>query len=149
MTPHLPVNDPATMTHPPTPRHASPAGDRAAVLLSGLCILHCLGLPLLAAVLPWLAWFAEHETLVHRSLLIAVVPISAWALSRGCARHGRWVILWLGVAAIVLLIGAATAPPLVPVSEATLTVAGGLTLAAAHLLNLYASRRHEPRVRHD
>lgn len=123
-------------------RLSQPAGDRAAIFLSGLCLIHCLVLPLLLALLPWLAWFVENDAVVHRWLLIAIVPVSAYALFLGCAQHGQRAWLWLGAMALAVLMGAAVAD-VVETWESSLTLLGSVTLSAAHLLNLRALHRHD------
>ena len=56
----------------------APVGiDLYAVALSLLCILHCLALPLLAAVLPLAGMLSENE-LVHRGLVLASAPATLW-----------------------------------------------------------------------
>ncbi|HEY1076731.1 MAG TPA: MerC domain-containing protein [Fontimonas sp.] len=116
------------------------AGDRTAILLSGLCLVHCLALPLLIALLPWLAWLVDNESVVHRWLLVIIVPVSALALIRGCARHGRRSLLWLGAAALALLAAGALLEFETASSESALTLAGSVALSLTHLFNLRALR---------
>ena len=62
--------------------------DRAAVLLSGLCLLHCLAVPFALVFGPLIGqWLTNSETEVHWLLLALAVPISAVALLRGYKRH--------------------------------------------------------------
>jgi cation transport ATPase len=122
---------------------SGPAGDRSAVLLSGLCVLHCLALPIAAAFLPWLAWATDHETWVHRALLMLVVPVSLWALLRGGLRHRDLRALLLGSVGLALLGIAALAgvERLHATAETAITVLGSLVLACSHLLNVRALNR--------
>ncbi|MDE0177198.1 MAG: MerC domain-containing protein, partial [Gammaproteobacteria bacterium] len=55
----------------------SPAArlDLAAVGLSTLCLLHCVALPVLVALMPVVGQAAENE-LVHRVLVVLAVPVS-------------------------------------------------------------------------
>ena len=53
--------------------------DLYAVGLSTLCLLHCLALPVLVALMPMAAQAAESE-LVHRALVVAAVPVSLWVI---------------------------------------------------------------------
>ncbi|CAN1533712.1 Mercury transport protein MerC [Caulobacteraceae bacterium] len=105
--------------------------DASAVGLSGLCLAHCLALPVAAAFLPVLGTWAEAEW-VHLAFLAAAVPISTVAL----VRSGGWkapVVLGLALIGIGLLMsGALFANEGV---ELAMTVAGGLALATAHTLN--------------
>jgi hypothetical protein len=105
--------------------------DASAVGLSGLCLAHCLALPVAAAFLPVLGTWAEAEW-VHLAFLVAAVPISITAL----ARSGGWrapVVLGLALIGIGLLMSGALFAN--EGAELAMTVAGGLALATAHTLN--------------
>ena len=114
----------------------SPA-DQAGIGLSALCMLHCLSLPLLISVLPALGVLQAYESWIHRGLLLLTVPVSTWALSRGCARHGRWSrVFGIAMLALVTLLGAMLIEPIAPGLALPLTVAGSLGLITSHVLNL-------------
>lgn len=118
----------------------SDALDKAAVALSALCLLHCLLMPVIIAVLPFFAQFSERH--LHAELLIVVLPISLLALSIGFRRHGdRRVVGW-GIAGLLLLIvGATLAHNLYGiVADRMLTITGSLILALAHYRNSRLSR---------
>ena len=55
--------------------------DRIAVGLSGLCLLHCLLLPLVITALPFLTLIGESH--FHVQMLVAVVPVTAVAIVPG------------------------------------------------------------------
>lgn len=118
-------------------------GDRGAILLSGLCLAHCLALPLLSALVPWMAVWAGEESQVHRWLLLLIVPISLLALADGCRKHRDWRAMPVGLLALALLALAATLGHggIFPWSETGLTVLGSLALSASHLINLRALHR--------
>lgn len=120
------------------------SGDRVAILLSAVCLVHCLLLPLVVTLLPWLVWLVDNDAVVHRWLLIGIVPVSAVALIRGCARHGQRALLWLGVAAISMLMGAALWESVPEAWESALTFLGSVALSSTHVLNLRALRRWAP-----
>ena len=111
-------------------------GDRFAIVLSGLCIAHCLTMPLLLSVIPWLSWMHEHEPLVHRLLLLVIVPLSASMLLRGCAKHSRYFVLWLGAIALACLLSAVLLTGFSHTMEITLTALGSVGLIGSHLLNM-------------
>jgi hypothetical protein len=114
--------------------------DASAIGLSGLCLAHCLALPVVSAFLPVLGTWAEAEW-VHMAFLAAAVPISTVAL----VRSGGWKapeVLGLAMIGIGLLAsGVFLAPD--EGAEFAMTIAGGLALATAHTLNWrQLSHRH-------
>jgi hypothetical protein len=117
--------------------------DAGAVFISGLCLVHCLALPLLLAALPLAAAGFVADESFHRWLLLAIVPTSALALVIGSRRHRHVSVLRLGAAAVALLAFAAFGG-LYGLGEGWqtgLTVTGGLLLGAAHLSNLRLHRQ--------
>lgn len=120
---------------------ASPWADLSAALLSGLCLLHCLALPVLASLLPVFGAWSESEW-VHGVFVLFAVPLSLAALARAQARRRLPAPLWwlagLGLAALAA--GALGWPR--PGWETPITVAGSLLLVAAHLWNLRRGHPH-------
>lgn len=109
--------------------------------LSALCLVHCLALPLLLAVLPVLLGSFVSGEAFHRWMLLAVVPTSAWALIGGVGRHGVRAPLMIAAVGIALLTLAAFGGSWFGLPESGdtgLTVVGGLLLAAAHSWNVAA-----------
>ena len=110
--------------------------DGWAVGLSGLCLVHCLALPVLAVLLPALgAW--THVEWMHVVFVLIAAPLSAMALLR--PTHGRQTPLALiafGGAGVLLLAVGAFGPD---AADIPATVTGSLSLVAAHLFNW---RRH-------
>lgn len=115
--------------------------DRTAIALSALCAVHCFFLPLVLPVLPWLALIVEHESEVHRGLLIAIVPLSAYALIRGWQQHRRIRVLLLGAVALGLLMVTPFTEFPSHEWESVLTVLGSAALCMSHLLNLQNLRQ--------
>ncbi len=107
------------------------AGDALAIGLSGLCLVHCLAVPVLASLLPMLGAWAE-AAWVHWAFAATAAPVSLWALTRPHAAGPSRSALILASAGLLLLIGGAAAGH---DAETPLTVTGSLLLAAAHLLN--------------
>jgi hypothetical protein len=111
---------------------------RLGMALSGLCLAHCLLLPILLAATPLalLTWLpnglagglADSEWF-HAALIAPVVLVSGPALMRGGGF--RMGVLILSVAALVAALFVAS-----EALEIGLTVAGALSLLAAHWLTL-------------
>lgn len=114
--------------------------DASAITLSGLCLLHCLALPLLAAALPLFGAWAEQEW-VHMALALMAVPLTSLAFWQ--AHRMRPLPLALRLLAFAglagLLAGAVGWPR--EAWETPITVSGSLMLVAAHLWN-GSQRRH-------
>lgn len=122
-------NQPACQSSPP-------AGwlDGFALCASSLCTLHCLGLPLLFALLPVFASRIDPGESFHLVMLALAIPTSLFALVQGRRRHGAQRPFWLGLSGLMLMaIGALVARD--AVQEAGATVTGSLLLAAAHIVN--------------
>jgi len=115
--------------------------DWAAVGLSGLCLVHCLALPLFVAILPLLVPFTEGH--LHAQMLVAVLPISTFALGLGYRRHRNVRIPVAGsIGMLVLVIGATVAHNQWGIlADRAFTVTGALILASAHYFNTVRSRR--------
>lgn len=114
------------------PAHAR-TGDAVAIGLSGLCLIHCLALPLLVGFLPLLGSWAEAEW-VHLGFVGLAVPVSIWTLSRPPRDTLPKTAVVLAALAFIFLISGAVGYP-DEALETPLTVAGGLALAGAHLIN--------------
>ena len=105
--------------------------DLCAVGLSTLCVLHCVGLPVIAALMPLAAQAAESE-LVHRILVIAAVPVSLRVIWKTLPVAGNRLFVGAALLGLGLLLLAAFAEAVSPYEEA-ITIAGGSLLGLAHL----------------
>ncbi|MEM9054961.1 MAG: MerC domain-containing protein [Pseudomonadota bacterium] len=103
--------------------------DGAAITLSGLCLVHCLALPLVSASLPIAGIWADAEWL-HKAFVVAALPFSALALR---ARPVNWAVIGLIVLGLVLLVLGAFVEPLHDY-EVQLTVIGAVALSTGHAL---------------
>ncbi len=104
--------------------------DAAAVGVSGLCLAHCFALPVLAAVLPALGALSGNE-LVHTALVLAALPMMAFALAQ--SQGGRDRVIFAGVAVLgagLLVVGAFVHE--LHHYEQVLTVVGAVLLGGAH-----------------
>jgi hypothetical protein len=131
--------------------------DRFAIMLSGLCAIHCIALPIIASVMPLLTATIHHgnevhEFWFHQFILLFILPFSIIALATGFRSHRR--VLPLVIASIGMAILAFIAifaeqlliDNVIPhEGETLLTITGGLIHAAGHILNLQATRKkHTP-----
>jgi hypothetical protein len=114
--------------------------DQVAVALSGLCLVHCLMLPVAIAVLPFLAEIDEGH--LHVQMLFVVLPVSGIALWLGYRRHGDRRIIIAGVAGLMLLLIGGTVAHNVYglIADRSLTIMGSLVLAITHYRNSRLSR---------
>ena len=71
--------------------------DLCAAGLSTLCLLHCLALPLLVAVMPLVAQAADNE-LVHRVLVILALPVSLRVIWKTLPLEGNGLLRQRGEA---------------------------------------------------
>ena len=132
------------MTESPSPPAAVVALDATAVTLSALCLLHCLALPLLVALLPLASATFVSDERFHRWMLWLVVPTTVLALWTGWRHHRRTAIVLLGTVGVSFIAFAAYGRVLVDLSETgdtVLTVIGALGLGVAHVWNLRAQGR--------
>lgn len=111
--------------------------DRFGMLASGLCLVHCLAMPLL--LIP-LFGLGHQGDAFHRAMVVIVTLPVLLALIPGYLAHRRWRVLALGglglafFGAGVLVLG----PRYGENVELVMAVAGGLLLFGAH----YRNRHH-------
>lgn len=115
--------------------------DKIAVGLSGLCLLHCLLLPFVVAILPFLGQFDDDH--LHAEMLIFVIPVSVIALFVGYRRHGQFNVIVSGIAGLMILaMGAFVVHDLYgPVADRMTTVTGSLVLAYTHYRNFRLAKK--------
>lgn len=108
--------------------------DGFAVGASAMCLVHCLGLPLLIAALPAIAGRIDPGEGFHLAVLLFAIPTSAFALIEGWRRHRGLAPLFVGATGLALLtLGLAFENW--AVIETGVTVGGSLLLAGAHIAN--------------
>ena len=111
--------------------------DRFAILLSGICTIHCVALPIAASVIPVLTSTIQHghqlhEFWFHQFILLFILPISVIALVTGFRTHRQITPLVIAGLGLAILAGVALfaetmiANLVIPhSSEMIITVAGG------------------------
>lgn len=112
--------------------------DRAAIVLSALCLVHCVATTLLIGALVTASTFLE-SPLIHETGLVLAMLLGVVALGVGVARHGRWLPLAVGAIGLALMGTALTLDH--GIGEALVTMAGVSILACGHLLNRRFGRR--------
>ncbi|GAB5520882.1 MAG: MerC domain-containing protein [Rhodothermales bacterium] len=116
---------------------ARPQLDATGIVLSTLCLLHCLAVPLIATGA--LAWVASEA--IHIGLTIAlsgVVVLVAWPSYR---RHRKAIVPALLIGGVSLLIAAVLGEDAVGErGETLLTAIGSVVLVLGHIANLRAHR---------
>ena len=136
------------MNHPSTNRGRL---DAAAVLLSGICMLHCLALPLLLTVFPILNVSILSEEVFHFIMLVVILPISVVALTIGCRLHkDMWTMVLGAIGLGILTVMAIGGHHLFGITgERLVTSLGGLILAFAHIQNYRCCRRDDCTHEHE
>ncbi len=105
--------------------------DAMGVSLSGLCLLHCLGLPLIISLIPAVTWMENeliHVALAGLALLVVLNAVRSWP-------GGRTRLILCAIAAFglsLLFYGAFV--EIGETAERVVTTFGALALAAAHII---------------
>ena len=119
------------------------ASDKLAMVLSSLCVVHCIGTPILLLAIPSLAAVSMFtDEALHTALLFFIVPVGVTALLLGFMHHQqKWVAL-LGAVGIALLCSPAMLEYagvghsiLGKYGEAVITIAASLIIVVAHVFN--------------
>ncbi|MBF2055543.1 MAG: MerC domain-containing protein [Candidatus Sericytochromatia bacterium] len=111
--------------------------DRFGAGLSLVCALHCAMHPLLLLALPLIGLgFLLNEQLESLILIFSVI-FALGVLGSSLREHGQKQVLWPWLAGTALI----TLSRVFHEGEVLLAVAGALSLAGAHLLNTWYSRR--------
>jgi len=117
--------------------------DLVGLTLSGLCLVHCIALPVVLAVLPAVALVShdEHHHWLHIALALVLVPVAFASLLPGFLRHRRSAVLYAGaLGTVAIATGAFLEASLGARLSSAMTIAGSSSLVAAHWLNLSADR---------
>ena len=119
------------------PQKSTRSWDRFAIVLSGLCLVHCLAVPL-ALLLGSVAsdWLVDTENEIHWLLFGLALPVSAWALWHGYRRHNSLFTILLGGIGLALML-AGVSHLFGDANEVWLTVVGVTALLIAHIRNAY------------
>lgn len=116
--------------------------DKLGISVSGICLVHCLLLPVVISILPiWTSAQQVHGWL-HPVFAVLLIPTTILALVIGYKRHrSRRVVALMAVGLLLVVVAAIPAfhnPGIV--FETVLTMSGSAFLIAGHLLNWRLSK---------
>lgn len=111
--------------------------DKTAITLSLLCTAHCLALPFLLILFPSLLSLQLDNEAFHFWMVLAVIPVSLYALTLGCKKHQRFHLLAVGGVGLLCLLLAVFVPEalLGEIGEKGLTLIGSALIAFGHFKN--------------
>jgi len=117
--------------------------DRIAIALSAVCIVHCLAVPLFAALLPIAFFGLASDSHFHEWMLWGVVPTSLFGFILGVRFHGRYGIAFAGLTGLAIVAFAAVVAHAAWTwwQELALSVVGSAVLVGAHWRNFVEVRR--------
>ena len=114
--------------------------DFLGILVSGLCLAHCLLLPVLLSALPAMAFHHAPEYF-HMGIACIAVPAGVMAFLPGFLRHRKLWVPILGCTGLFLLISASVYHEQISsTADRLITTVGGLMAVAAHINNQRLSR---------
>lgn len=119
------------------------ASDKAAIVLSFLCVLHCIALPIILIILPSVSsLLAFDNERFHLWLVFAVIPISVFAIISGYFHHRQTSVVLLGAIGLLVLIGAAlfAHDTMGEKGEVIFTLLGSALIAFGHVRNFRLRR---------
>ena len=118
--------------------------DQTSIGISLVCAIHCLFVPVLLVALPSLASLPLESEMFHVWMVVAVLPISMFALTLGCKKHKRYKIFFLGALGLISLISALLLESLVgEIGEKLLTLLGAGLIAWGHFTNFKLCQQHD------
>lgn len=117
--------------------------DRIAISLSAICIVHCLAVPLVVAVLPIAVLGFGGESHFHAAILWLVVPVSVVGLIMGYREHHRARIVTAGMLGMAVVAYASIYGhgQWLFSMEIIVSLVGSLMLAGAHWANFVVVRK--------
>lgn len=135
------------MSRPGNMTASSPTGikviDAAGIGVSSLCLIHCLALPMLAALLPIAGVWAQAEWL-HKVLVLTALPVSGYAVFIRGVHFRDPLFVFLVTLGLTLLAASAFIEALHDV-ETLMTGAGAFIVAAGHAWRWRSHNRAQER----
>ena len=111
--------------------------EKLAIGLSLMCVIHCLFLTGLLALLPSMAALKLDNEAFHLWMVVALLPCSGYSLTLGCKQHKRYRLLIMGSIGLTLLVIALVLGEerIGEACEKILTVLGAGFVAVGHWCN--------------
>ena len=113
------------------------AVDRAGVVASAACFVHCLATPIVLSMLSVYAHMMPSEEHIHRVLAVFVASLGGLALLLGYRKHGKKSVVLLMAAGLAFIFGGAFFGDRLPthLAEVVVTLCGSICLIFAHRRN--------------
>ena len=117
--------------------------DGLGASVSGLCLVHCVSMPLVFAFAPTLAHLIPGDEIVHRFLAFLVVGAGLPSFVIGFRKHKQWLVLAAGLSGMGIILRALVFGDRFSshAAEIGVTMMGSLLLTTAHLTNRTFCRR--------
>src|SRR5690349_18932509 len=111
--------------------------DNLGACVSGLCLVHCVSMPLVFAFAPTLAHLIPGDEVVHRFLAFLVVGAGLPSFVIGFRKHRRSLVLAVGSSGMGVILAALIFGDRFGShgAEIGVTLLGSLLLSAAHVAN--------------
>ena len=110
--------------------------DRLGLLFSGVCVVHCLWMPVLLAAVPLWPEALHAHAWAHPVLALLLLPVTALALYGALRRGARAMVPLLFVLGLGLVLAAFGLHDWIgDAGEAALTLTGSGALIGGHVLN--------------
>jgi hypothetical protein len=114
--------------------------DTLSIFISGLCIIHCIILPLFVSTLSILSIEVLENPWLELITVLLALLIGGAAIFRGYFKfHRKQTVLWLFVIGITLMMIANT---MEESKEAFIKVVGAVMITFGHIRNYRLSRRY-------
>ena len=109
--------------------------DNFGLTISAACAIHCILLPVLLILSPYieLAFITSHE--FHETLMYFILPTSLVAFAMGCRKHKDYRVALLAVTGITILLYATLHHESLHGVLELVTLTGSLFLVVSHFTN--------------
>ncbi len=111
--------------------------DNLGACVSGLCLIHCVAMPLVIAFAPTVAHLIPGDEFVHRLLGLFVVSAGVPSFAMGFRKHKKWRVWALGIPGLAIILGALAFDDRFTShgAEIAVTAMGSILLTTAHRVN--------------